>query len=515
MIRGAHYPAIALITLVLFHPIAFNAVFVVYHFPYQTHDRVLWKPSTHHQDFDVMEHIRKRSVVHSHSSKNVTSHRPSNGDQTRPLDKSTSPTHQPIQRHQMEALSSIPPVRNPNHSNSPSVVSQSNTQPSSHNLSQDLQSLTLSPSSSSTSTDPYNESIADRNIRQFGSSSNSTTSLHPTTSATNNDGEAASSPPRTSSSRLSNGGDLLSEADKFEHGNKHRRDDSGFYDVSTSQHPQHPTTSTPTPPNLNGILDLTNTTDTDKTTTWAPAVHHTTHTTHLTHVRHDLITRDIHTHEVHHRVQPVIAVPEILPARHFVPSTTAKGELVEVDARDVPEEWEQRWGVDALRSKLLPPPARDGDCDRGGESRGEEEEEKGGWGWENDTPVPLRRRFEVPRVVGDVRYVTEGGFERRVTTYLHPPTLEDGGNGDGEVLPVHFGEGGVVVVGEVGRRRRCCVGDGEGDGVRGGTVIPSELVPERRSSKRCGVGASGREGEDGRQRGVEVGRKKLPSMLDV
>lgn len=72
------------------------------------------------------------------------------------------------------------------------------------------------------------------------------------------------------------------------------------------------------------------------------------------------ITRDIHTHEVRHVIQPVYEV-EVRPARHYVPGPD--GKLVEVSEKDLPDctGANQRWyagqqepATDPALSKPLP-----------------------------------------------------------------------------------------------------------------------------------------------------------------
>ncbi|KAI1469513.1 uncharacterized protein F4812DRAFT_470432 [Daldinia caldariorum] len=66
------------------------------------------------------------------------------------------------------------------------------------------------------------------------------------------------------------------------------------------------------------VVDLRDTVDTDQTITYAPAVTHETIRPHVHEIMEEQIYREIHNHDVYHRIQPVYDV-EILPARHFVP----------------------------------------------------------------------------------------------------------------------------------------------------------------------------------------------------
>ncbi|KAI9884231.1 MAG: hypothetical protein M1823_003980 [Watsoniomyces obsoletus] len=59
------------------------------------------------------------------------------------------------------------------------------------------------------------------------------------------------------------------------------------------------------------------------------------------HVREERIEREIHTHDVIHRIQPIIDI-EVLPPRHFVP--TEQGTLKEVSADEIPAR-RGHWGI--------------------------------------------------------------------------------------------------------------------------------------------------------------------------
>lgn len=120
------------------------------------------------------------------------------------------------------------------------------------------------------------------------------------------------------------------------------------------------------------------------------------------------IYREIHNHEVYHYVQPVYQT-EILPARHWIHN--AKGELVEVSAEQLPEctGAAQRWAIV-----------------RGDRQKSDNYSVRG--------PPPVRE----PRIISDERYMTPEGYERRETTILHPPELEDLSGYDGPVLPIEF-----------------------------------------------------------------------------
>ncbi|KAE8447214.1 hypothetical protein EG329_011045 [Mollisiaceae sp. DMI_Dod_QoI] len=87
------------------------------------------------------------------------------------------------------------------------------------------------------------------------------------------------------------------------------------------------------PISLEGVVDLNNTVDTDVTTKTLPAVTHEYVTPTRHEIREERITREIHTHDVYHRILPVIET-EILPTKHYVPSEDGKG-LTEIAESDL------------------------------------------------------------------------------------------------------------------------------------------------------------------------------------
>ena len=131
------------------------------------------------------------------------------------------------------------------------------------------------------------------------------------------------------------------------------------------------------------------------------------------HVREEVITRDIHTHDVFHRILPVIDV-EVLPPRHFLP--VEGGGLVEIGADEVPGRG-NNWVIAETASKIP-----------------------------SDQPAPKGpRRFtarQFPGTEGDAtRYTTPDGYEHTESTWIHPPELETGGRDTGQTWPMVFGKG--------------------------------------------------------------------------
>ena len=127
------------------------------------------------------------------------------------------------------------------------------------------------------------------------------------------------------------------------------------------------------------------------------------------------MTREIHTHDVYHRILPVIDV-EVLPPRHFLP--VEGGGLVEVSASEVPGRG-QNWVIAETASKIP-----------------------------SDQAAPTgRRRFtarDFPGQEGDaVRYIAPEGHEKTEQTWVHPPELEEGARLTGQSWPMVFGDDSV------------------------------------------------------------------------
>lgn len=160
-------------------------------------------------------------------------------------------------------------------------------------------------------------------------------------------------------------------------------------------------------PSVEGIISLKNTEDTDYTIHYSPAVTHEVVKPMEHEIREEVIYREIHNHDVYHRVQPVY-MTEILPARHWVPGPNGEG-LVEVPAEQFPDSIgaNQRWYIGERPQRITPAPQAN---------------------------APLTS----PKVIKDEKHMTPEGFERRETTILYPPTLEDLTGYGGPVMPVEF-----------------------------------------------------------------------------
>jgi len=159
-------------------------------------------------------------------------------------------------------------------------------------------------------------------------------------------------------------------------------------------------------------FDFTNTTDTDVTVKHAPAVtHETVYPVHHE-IREEQITREIHNHDVYHRILPIREV-EVLPARHFTRSSS--GTLTEIPAPKGRSGEQQNWQIVQTtpdRSSIQPPSSR--------------------------------RQFTARNFEGDEgshkEYMGKEGVLRTETTWIHPPTVEDGGQQTGQTVPLHIDE---------------------------------------------------------------------------
>lgn len=106
-------------------------------------------------------------------------------------------------------------------------------------------------------------------------------------------------------------------------------------EVDTFGHQSSPVSSSystaPRTPPRDGGLDLTNTTDYDVETTHAPAVTQEIIRPHVHEIIEEHIEREVHVHDVHHYIQPVLDV-EFLPAKHYLQDES--GNLVPISAEE-------------------------------------------------------------------------------------------------------------------------------------------------------------------------------------
>ncbi|CBX92895.1 hypothetical protein IAQ61_005754 [Plenodomus lingam] len=157
---------------------------------------------------------------------------------------------------------------------------------------------------------------------------------------------------------------------------------------------------------LNGVVNLQDTVDVEKETTVAAPVVHEVIKPHEHEIIQHEIHREIHNYSYYHRLQPVLHT-EVLPPRHFIPNPNGEG-LIEITADELPSRTgENRWWE--IMQKQIP----------------------------QSYEAQSRWRTE-PEVIHGKSYITDEGFERKETTIIYPPALEDMTDYEGVVQPVHF-----------------------------------------------------------------------------
>ncbi|PQE31123.1 Alcohol dehydrogenase protein [Rutstroemia sp. NJR-2017a WRK4] len=197
------------------------------------------------------------------------------------------------------------------------------------------------------------------------------------------------------------------------------------------------------PISLDGVVDLTNTVDTDVTTRTLPAVVHE----HITPTRHEIIqkriTREIHHHDVYHRILPVIDT-EVLPPRHYVygPDGRTLHEIPEalVRARTHARNWQivethpmkererDLWGAMMLGIPSLEIDSMDGKSQKYISTFQLNPRDFLRWTRNPTAPIKIMER----------EYMTAEGFPRKETWWRHPPTLETGAKETGQTVPMFW-----------------------------------------------------------------------------
>ncbi|KAI4152573.1 MAG: hypothetical protein LQ341_000680 [Variospora aurantia] len=154
-----------------------------------------------------------------------------------------------------------------------------------------------------------------------------------------------------------------------------------------------------------------NTYDTEVVEKMAPAIVHERVNKDIHHIREELVTKEIHNHEVYHRILPIIDV-EVLPPRHFLP--VEGGGLVEISGKEVPGRG-NNWVIAETASKIP----------------------------SDQTARNGIRNFSARQFLGStgdaISYTTREGFPRTEQTWVHRPELETGGRDTAQTWPMEFG----------------------------------------------------------------------------
>lgn len=143
----------------------------------------------------------------------------------------------------------------------------------------------------------------------------------------------------------------------------------------------------------------------------APAVVHERVHQDVHHIREEIITKEIHNHDVYHRILPIIDV-EVLPPRHFLP--VEGGGLVEISGKEVPGRG-NNWVIAETASKIP-----------------------------SDQRAPKGTRpFTARKFLGAegdaAKYDMPDGYQKTEQTWVHQPELETGGRDSGQTWPMEFG----------------------------------------------------------------------------
>ncbi|KAF4634072.1 hypothetical protein G7Y89_g4049 [Cudoniella acicularis] len=214
--------------------------------------------------------------------------------------------------------------------------------------------------------------------------------------------------------------------------------------------------SSPNPIDLEGVVDLSNTVDTDMTKKALPAVTHE-HVTPTRHeIRHERITRETHTHDVFHRILPVIET-EILPTKNYVPSADGRG-LVEIPEHMLPGRTEN--GSPSRNWEIVETGLGKGDHGAGMRSQQSSRSIRREIPREGaEAPVvgyvqsrhhsrgssssfsSRRKSLLEPILSSKKEYITKEGYPKTEYVWRHPPVFETAdGKTTSVLLPAGFGE---------------------------------------------------------------------------
>ncbi|QDS74628.1 hypothetical protein FKW77_009102 [Venturia effusa] len=150
-------------------------------------------------------------------------------------------------------------------------------------------------------------------------------------------------------------------------------------------------------------FDFNNSEDVDFYTQYAPAVTHETVIPEIHHVEHEVLTREIHNYDIYHRILPIKDI-EVLPAKHFVRDPVT-GELTQIPAPPGREVENHQWKIVAAKSDS---------------------------GWQPSAPRQFTARTFKDDEGMPREYVGRDGILHTEVTWVHPPTIQDGGYETGQ-----------------------------------------------------------------------------------
>lgn len=183
------------------------------------------------------------------------------------------------------------------------------------------------------------------------------------------------------------------------------------------------------------------------------------------HVREEVYTKEIHTHDIYHRIQPVVDV-EVLPPRHFLP--VEGGGLVEVTAEEVPGR-HGNWVIAETASKIP-----------------------------SDEAAPrTTTRFsaaEFDKTWDKKTYKTPEGITRTEEAWVHPPELETGAWATGQTWRMDFGKADELIntikpdsTFEGAAANAASKGTTNGNRANGGPLLPKRTSNGSMSNRTAGT----------------------------
>lgn len=134
------------------------------------------------------------------------------------------------------------------------------------------------------------------------------------------------------------------------------------------------------------------------------------------HINEERITREIHNHDVFHRIQPIIGV-EDLPTKHYIPAPNGNG-LIEIPESELPGR-HTKWAVQPVDDKLVTSAAVPSGADM-----------------ETTAKHPEHFSGREPHVQDRQKSMTDDGITQEETVWRHPPQLENGGQESGQTVPL-------------------------------------------------------------------------------
>lgn len=147
------------------------------------------------------------------------------------------------------------------------------------------------------------------------------------------------------------------------------------------------------------------------------AVVHEHVTPRVHHIREERITREIHNHDVFHRIQPLVDV-EVLPTKHYIPAPNGN-DLIEIPESEIPGR-HTKWAVQCVDDKPVTSVS-----------------DPSGTDMQTTAKHPEQVSDREPLVQHRQKSITnDDGIPMEQTVWRHPPQLESGGRETGQTVPL-------------------------------------------------------------------------------